>query len=957
MKKQKMFAAEALLLFLVMLFMGALEKSDDFKKEEVIVAVLDTGYLGNNDRVLEGVTTIGENDSFRDGNGHGTRIIEIILNATDENVKVLPIQVADYSGRSTEDAACQGINYAVKSGVDIIHMSLNKNYMARESELPTAIRQAISAGIEVVVSAGNSGKSVDTVFPANIEEAIVVSAIDKQGNITSYSNYGDTIDFAAYGYYIGESGTSYAAARVTALLAEEYGRGGNVQTLREKAVDAGEIGRDVYYGYGILEIEEELTEEDEKVYYGKTANDLGYGLLDIDWRTLSAEKLNKVFVETHDAYVGMYLSKLDKAELEELKQTALILTSNVLTQNFVYEKEEDKYTEEETCEVSFVENAMKEYRVHEEELTISAEWLILKNYGYFAISSENRNDIYYFQISGFSYRTITPDSQWFAMFKPEKLVVTRTTVKQSTEFGEVRVAELGKYLCSGNCFAWEYEDPVTGEKKCADNLYAIDAEADVGALNYGLSIIIEGYSNEREGYHTGEEDIILIPYDYTHSHEAYSYEEYQLPLRYDFSYYKASTNSTEFAKTPQSVSNQEKNFKKLVMVDQKIWYEGVYKDSYDYSDVDPSLSLEEKLSKYLKSYLTKTISNVNVYSEETSLHEDGFTINADLMASLGIQWNNGETSTIAVQNDIPEYNFPLVLNTYEIVYDGNGATAGGMTATKMEYNQEKNLEENCYSRIGYVFVGWSTTPDGDVEYLDKQKVCNLTLEHGVAVRLYAVWDEFPWILAEDLYFTLEEAQNGEITYERLINSARAEDKEAGGIVLPGMDEEKGTAFILLDYRESDYTELLQENSIPLTYQVIDCVGSMYEKQIMVHIVDTHPQERTIKGMTRFISEKYYFLDFENGGLKADSQWLIDSDYVNVIEQAFENSTNNTPVINLSFSVEEIQKMKDFICQNGVGNSKNPEATQLFYELFLAGDIESEEAILRVREDKLPADNP
>ena len=77
----------------------------------------------------------------------------------------------------------------------------------------------------------------------------------------------------------------------------------------------------------------------------------------------------------------------------------------------------------------------------------------------------------------------------------------------------------------------------------------------------------------------------------------------------------------------------------------------------------------------------------------------------------------------------------------------------------------------------------------------------------------------------------------------------------------------------------------------------------------------------------------------------------------MIEQAFENSTNNTPVINLSFSVEEIQKMKDFICQNGVGNSKNPEATQLFYELFLAGDIESEEAILRVREDKLPVDNP
>ena len=954
--KKRVLAVGGLVLFLMGLYIGALEQRKYLQREEIVVAVLDTGYAGDSNRVLEGITTIEKADSYIDGNGHGTRIIEMILNATDENVKILPIQIADYSGRSTEEAASRGIKYAIEYGADIIHMSLNRNSLTLESECSKMIRQAVGAGIEVVVSAGNSGKSVDAVFPANIEEAIVVSAIDRQGNISSYSNYGDTIDFAAYGYYMGESGTSYAAARVTALLAKEYGGGGNLQTLREKVIDAGEIGRDIYYGYGILETEEKITEEDEQIYFGKTPNDLGYGLLDIDWRALSKEKLNGILIETHSAYVGMYLSRLDRTELEQLKKKASILNTEVLTQDFIYEAEEDKYVEEGAYEINFVENAIKEYQKHEAELTISAEWLILSNYGYFAISSENRNDIYYFQIGGLFYRTITPDSKWFSMFKPEKLTVTRTTVKQSTEFGEVQVAGFEKYLCSGNCFAWEYEDPVTGEKKCEDNLYAIDAEADVGALNYGLSIIIEGYHNEREGYHTGEEDIILIPYNYTHTHEAYSYEQYKEPLRYDFSYYKASTNSTEYAKTPQSVSNQQKNFKKLIMVDQKIWYEGVYKESYDYSDVDTSLSLEEKLEKYLKSYSTKTISNVNLYAEETSLHENGFTINADLMASLGIQWNNGESSIIAVQNDIPEYNFPLVINTYKIVYDGNGATAGGMTATEMEYNQEKNLEENGYSRIGHVFVGWSTTPDGRVEYVDKQSVCDLTLQHGVTVTLYAVWDEFPWILAEDLYFTLEEAQRGEITRERLLNCARAEDKEAGGVILPGVDEEKGTAFILLDYKASDYTELLQEDSIPLTYQVTDSVGSIYEKQIMVHIVDTSPKEEGIKGTTRFINEKYYFEDFENGGLKAESEWLTCPDYVSVIEQAFENSRNNVSVIRLSFSVEEIQKMKEFIQQNGVGNDKNAEASQLFYELFMAGDIESEQALLRVKEEELSVDN-
>ena len=49
-------------------------------------------------------------------------------------------------------------------------------------------------------------------------------------------------------------------------------------------------------------------------------------------------------------------------------------------------------------------------------------------------------------------------------------------------------------------------------------------------------------------------------------------------------------------------------------------------------------------------------------------------------------------------------------------------------------------------------------------------------------------------------------------------------------------------------------------------------------------------------------------------------------------------------------------MKEFIQQNGVGNDKNAEASQLFYELFMAGDIESEQALLRVKEEELSVDN-
>ena len=61
------------------------------------------------------------------------------------------------------------------------------------------------------------------------------------------------------------------------------------------------------------------------------------------------------------------------------------------------DEREKKYVEEAAYEENFAEHAIKEYLEHEQELTISAEWLILKDNGYFAISSENRNDIFYFQ--------------------------------------------------------------------------------------------------------------------------------------------------------------------------------------------------------------------------------------------------------------------------------------------------------------------------------------------------------------------------------------------------------------------------------------------------------------------------------------------------------------------------------------------------------------------------------
>ncbi len=748
-KRNRIISAFLLLLFVVVLYIGAaastekneIQESGE-KKTELLVAVLDTGYAGESNRIAgEAANTIDGNADISDGNGHGTDMINIILDYTPEEVKVLPVKIADYMGYSTEDAAYQGIRYAMENHADVIHMSLNMSNLNKDSKLVDVLEEAIDSGIDVVVSAGNSAKNVKDVFPANISGAIVVSAADSEGDFWEYSNFGKTIDFAADGSYLGKQGTSYAAAKVTAMLADEYLSGGSLETLKEKSVDAGEKGKDDYYGYGILSLSKVVSEEiQEETYIGKSEYDIGPRILELDWENTDAELLEKYFIETHRAYVGMYLSGLTEKEVGQLKEKVPVLNTEVLVQDFELDKAGSSYKETASHSEGFIANALNTYQSYEEELSISAEYLMLRNDGYFAVSSHNRNDIYYFEVSGFSYRVANTESEWFEMFNPQKLTVTRTVVKQTTDFGAVYVAGLSTFASGVSNFAIQYTNANTGAVTFSDNLFSIDAEADNGIVSYGLAVTLGGYSNYKEGYHTTETDIIQIPYNYTHTYSQYSYAAYQEPLQYVFSYYIPETNGVGYSDVPQRVEVQPKNFKKLTPVTMKIWYDGVYKDGYDYRNVNESLSFSDKLNTYLSSWREKTVYGVNMYSTETSLTDTSLTINFNLGNSMAIQWNNGETATVATRSDIPEYNFPLVINTYTVKYNGNGATGGSMSNMAMTYGTAKNLSANQFSRTGYKFKGWSTSANGGVVYADKQSVNNLTTQHNVTVNLYAVWE-------------------------------------------------------------------------------------------------------------------------------------------------------------------------------------------------------------------------
>jgi len=83
-------------------------------------------------------------------------------------------------------------------------------------------------------------------------------------------------------------------------------------------------------------------------------------------------------------------------------------------------------------------------------------------------------------------------------------------------------------------------------------------------------------------------------------------------------------------------------------------------------------------------------------------------------------------------------------NTYNVAYNGNGATGGKTTPSKFTYDQAAKLKGNGFRRTGYIFTGWNTKADGsgtmyNLAVISLGKVKNLTEEKNGTVTLYAQW--------------------------------------------------------------------------------------------------------------------------------------------------------------------------------------------------------------------------
>ena len=124
-----------------------------------------------------------------------------------------------------------------------------------------------------------------------------------------------------------------------------------------------------------------------------------------------------------------------------------------------------------------------------------------------------------------------------------------------------------------------------------------------------------------------------------------------------------------------------------------------------------------------------------------------------------VSWSNNSsagTGTVTVSGT-GQYagtatgTFTIRWAKYKVHFDKNHSQASGtMPDQNFTYNTAQTLTANSFSRNGYSFVGWSTTPDGEVVYTDQQSVNNFIAEDNATFTLYAKWTPVSYGITYDL---------------------------------------------------------------------------------------------------------------------------------------------------------------------------------------------------------------
>ena len=220
---------------------------DSATGSNVVVAVIDTGYLAHSDliaNILPGYDFIDDPFISQDGDGrdsdaldpgdwetadqcysgspasdsswHGTHVAGSIAAKTDNgtgvagvafDARILPVRVLGRCGGYMSDIA-DGMIWAAGGTVSGVPANANPAQVLNLSlggggscsfTTQAAINSARELGSTVVVAAGNANTDASNSTPANCTGVITVAATNRAGARAYYSNYGAVVDMAAPG--------------------------------------------------------------------------------------------------------------------------------------------------------------------------------------------------------------------------------------------------------------------------------------------------------------------------------------------------------------------------------------------------------------------------------------------------------------------------------------------------------------------------------------------------------------------------------------------------------------------------------------------------------------------------------------------------------------------------------------------------------------------------------------
>lgn len=254
-----------------------IHKTGDLKP--VSIAVIDTGIDSSHPELKplispRGFDWIDNSTTIHDTDGHGTYLAGIICTIVNgnqsfsagKNVTLISERVGTNATGIYASLSAVAIQHATDNGARIILMGYGGSGQSPAEE--AAISYALSKGSLLIAPAGNEASN-EGHYPSDYDGVISVGSTAKTDGLSYFSNYGIFVDLVAPGEGVislwpdksmrAGTGTSPSAALVTGVAALISGINPDLtkdeirSILESTSHDLGRTGRDIYYGYGLLD--------------------------------------------------------------------------------------------------------------------------------------------------------------------------------------------------------------------------------------------------------------------------------------------------------------------------------------------------------------------------------------------------------------------------------------------------------------------------------------------------------------------------------------------------------------------------------------------------------------------------------------------------------------------------------------------------------------------------------